>query len=122
MDMASSLAALMAGVGGAQGPGGSSMASSLAALMAQATENPAAFAEEVEESVDEVEEELEPEQVEAPIGEDEEAALERLQGLESEKQRFEGLLHDSQQEHQDLLEKLNSMRGLMSALGLQEEG
>jgi len=122
MDMASSLAALMAGVGGAQGPGGSSMASSLAALMAQATENPAAFAEEVEESGDEVEEELEPEQVEAPIGEDEEAALERLQGLESEKQRFEGLLHDSQQEHQDLLEKLNSMRGLMSALGLQEEG
>lgn len=122
MDMASSLAALMAGVGGAQGPGGSSMASSLAALMAQATENPAAFAEEVEESGGEAEEELEPEQVEAPIGEDEEAALERLQGLEAEKHRFEGLLQDSQQEHQDLLEKLNSMRSLMSALGLQEEG
>jgi len=51
----------------------------------------------------------------------EEAALQRLRNLESEKLRFEGLLRDSQQEHQDLLDKLTSMRSLMSALGLEAE-
>lgn len=53
-------------------------------------------------------------------GEDEEVVRARLRGLEAEKEKFEGLLLSSQQEHQDLLEKLNGMKALMSQLGLQE--
>lgn len=52
--------------------------------------------------------------------EDEEVVRARLRGLEAEKEKFEGLLRNSQQEHQDLLEKLNGMKALMSQLGLQE--
>lgn len=50
-----------------------------------------------------------------------EAALDRLRSLEAEKSRFEGMLRDSQQEHEELLQRLNGMRALMSSLGMQEE-
>jgi len=42
------------------------------------------------------------------------AVVNRLQALEAEKQRFEGLLRDSQQEHEDLLKKLDDMRSALS--------
>lgn len=54
--------------------------------------------------------------------EDAEAVLERLEGLEEEKRRFEGMLKDSQSEHEELLGRLTEMRTLMSALGLPEDG
>jgi hypothetical protein len=53
--------------------------------------------------------------------ESEEAVRERLRGLEAEKERFAGLLRSSQQEHEDLLERLNGMRSLMAMLGLQDD-
>jgi hypothetical protein len=94
-DLASMLSGLMAGLGS---PGGGQEA------------------DEVEEDEDEEDSH------EIPIDEDsEEAALSRLRGLEAEKQRFESLLSDSQQEHSDLLNKLNSMRTLMGSLGLSED-
>merc|ERR1712151_1124080 len=49
-------------------------------------------------------------------GPDTQAALNRLKSLESEKARFEGLLSDSQKEHQELLERLNGMRSMMAML------
>merc|ERR1712194_924822 len=52
---------------------------------------------------------------------DTQEALHRLKSLESEKARFEGLLSDSQKEHQDLLERLNGMRSMMSMLGMKED-
>merc|ERR1719277_193810 len=41
-----------------------------------------------------------------------------LQGLLAEKEKFEGMLADSQTEHEDLLKRLNDMRSLMGALGM----
>merc|ERR1712039_956122 len=52
---------------------------------------------------------------------DTQAALNRLKSLESEKARFEGLLSDSQKEHQELLERLNGMRSMMAMLGMKED-
>lgn len=52
---------------------------------------------------------------------DTQEALHRLKSLESEKARFEGLLSDSQKEHQDLLERLNGMRSMMAMLGMKED-
>jgi molecular chaperone GrpE (heat shock protein) len=49
-----------------------------------------------------------------------EAALQRLKSLEAEKARFENMLRDSQQEHDDLLKRLGDMRSLMSALGMED--
>jgi len=49
-----------------------------------------------------------------------EEALGRLGALEAEKERYEGMLNDSQQEHMELLSKLDQMRSLMAALGVQE--
>jgi len=58
-------------------------------------------------------------EVEADGGDaDAEAVLNRLQGLEEEKSRFEGMLADSQNEQQDLLQQLESMRSLMTAMGM----
>jgi hypothetical protein len=77
-------------------------------------------------SADRSEEHPEPEEEDEGLVEevddskDEEAVRARLRGLEAEKAKFEGLLQSSQQEHQDLLEKLNGMKALMSQLGLQE--
>jgi len=51
-----------------------------------------------------------------------EAVRERLRALEAEKEHFEGLLRESQQEHEDLLSRLTSMRSLMSALGTLDDG
>lgn len=51
----------------------------------------------------------------------EQAALERLATLEAEKTRFEGMLQDSQSEHDDLLQRLDDMRSLMSMLGMQPD-
>lgn len=50
-----------------------------------------------------------------------EEAAERLESLEVEKLRFEGMLRDSQAEHDDLLQRLTDMRSLMSMLGVQPE-
>mmetsp|Transcript_107757 Transcript_107757/g.281350 ORF Transcript_107757/g.281350 Transcript_107757/m.281350 type:complete len:112 (-) Transcript_107757:153-488(-) len=55
-------------------------------------------------------------------GEDDEAVMARLMRLQAEKQRFEGMLADSQQEHEELLERLSSMRAMMRDLGMDEEG
>jgi len=58
-------------------------------------------------------------EVQADSGDAEtEDVLNRLQGLEEEKSRFEGMLADSQNEHQDLLQQLDSMRSLMTAMGM----
>uniref|UniRef100_A0A7S2F8I9 Uncharacterized protein n=1 Tax=Alexandrium andersonii TaxID=327968 RepID=A0A7S2F8I9_9DINO len=51
---------------------------------------------------------------------DPELVHQRLQQLLSEKQKYEGMVRDSQQEHEDLLNKLNDMRHLMNALGIPE--
>mmetsp|Transcript_89215 Transcript_89215/g.195545 ORF Transcript_89215/g.195545 Transcript_89215/m.195545 type:complete len:373 (+) Transcript_89215:64-1182(+) len=47
-----------------------------------------------------------------------EAQTQELRALEAEKARFEGLLANSQGEHADLLSRLNSMRSMMTALGI----
>mmetsp|Transcript_75837 Transcript_75837/g.190798 ORF Transcript_75837/g.190798 Transcript_75837/m.190798 type:complete len:393 (-) Transcript_75837:177-1355(-) len=41
-----------------------------------------------------------------------------LEGLLQEKEKFEGMLADSQTEHETLLKRLNDMRSLMGALGM----
>jgi len=111
-DIMSMLAALMGG-GGAGGLG--SDPSALAALLGSLEGMGGGAPDEEDEGEDEDEDELQ--------GDDsEEAALARLQGLEAQKEHFEGLLRDSQQEHLDLQSKLASMRQLMSSLGLEEEG
>jgi len=104
-ELASQLAALMAGVGGLGG------------------QIPTQQQDEDDDDDEDDEEEYEDDDDEPAVanGDDSEAAaLERLQNLEAEKHRFEGMLQDSQQEHQDLLGKLDSMRALMSAMGMQE--
>jgi len=53
---------------------------------------------------------------------EEQAAIDRLASLESEKEKFEGMLAASQNEHDDLLQKLEDMRSLMSMLGMQPPG
>eukprot|EP00927_Polykrikos_kofoidii_P003804 TRINITY_DN11534_c0_g1_i1.p1 TRINITY_DN11534_c0_g1~~TRINITY_DN11534_c0_g1_i1.p1 ORF type:complete len:459 (-),score=100.84 TRINITY_DN11534_c0_g1_i1:142-1437(-) len=53
----------------------------------------------------------------APSG----AVLSQLEALEREKANFEGMLRDSQDEHANLLSRLNEMRSLMSMLGMKEE-
>jgi len=61
-------------------------------------------------------------EVQADSGDTEtEAVLNRLQGLEEEKSRFEGMLAESQNEHQDLLQQLESMRSLMTAMGMNTD-
>merc|ERR1711920_75917 len=50
--------------------------------------------------------------------EETEAVKNRLRGLESEKERYEGLLQDSQKEHEDLLKRLEGMRSMMTMLGM----
>lgn len=60
-------------------------------------------------------------------GDDEEGGdptvvLRRLQELQAEKERYEGMVRESTQEHEDLLKRLSDMRSLMSALGMQDEG
>lgn len=58
----------------------------------------------------------------APEGDGaEEAVLERLRSLDEEKRRFEGMLEDSQQEHQELLQRLASMQSLMRGLGMKDD-
>lgn len=52
---------------------------------------------------------------------DTEAVLRRLLALEEEKSRFENMLASSQNEQQDLLERLESMRSLMSAVGMETD-
>jgi len=52
---------------------------------------------------------------------DTEAVLKRLLALEEEKSRFENMLTSSQNEQQDLLERLESMRSLMSAVGMETD-
>lgn len=70
---------------------------------------------------EEEDEEVEAEEERADAGgEDEEAVLARLRSLEEEKQRFEGMLRASQQEHQDLQQRLEDMRALMESLGMRE--
>merc|ERR1740130_2140289 len=91
-DLESSLAALMAGIGGG---------------------HPAQTSQEADD-YDEEEDDA------APANSDD-GALERLEGLADEKHRFEGLLSDSQQEHADLLEKLSSMRAMMASMGIPED-
>eukprot|EP00929_Paragymnodinium_shiwhaense_P034313 TRINITY_DN18696_c0_g1_i1.p1 TRINITY_DN18696_c0_g1~~TRINITY_DN18696_c0_g1_i1.p1 ORF type:complete len:401 (-),score=162.41 TRINITY_DN18696_c0_g1_i1:174-1376(-) len=68
------------------------------------------IAEEDEEDDEEDDEEPDDEETEALNG--------QLNALEAEKERFEGLLRDSQSEHDGLLDRLNGMRSLMSALGI----
>uniref|UniRef100_A0A7S4RDE8 Uncharacterized protein n=2 Tax=Alexandrium monilatum TaxID=311494 RepID=A0A7S4RDE8_9DINO len=53
---------------------------------------------------------------------DSEVVLSRLQQLQAEKERYEGMVRDSQQEHEDLLQRLTEMRSLMTALGIQDDG
>jgi len=53
---------------------------------------------------------------------DSEVVLSRLQQLQAEKERYEGMVRDSQQEHEDLLQRLSEMRSLMTALGIQDDG
>lgn len=50
-----------------------------------------------------------------------EAVLGRLQALQAEKEKFEGMLRDSQSEHEQLLERIVGMRALMEQLGIREE-
>lgn len=50
-----------------------------------------------------------------------EAVLNRLRALEAEKQRFEGMLAESQNEHEGLLNRLNDMRSLMAMLGIDTD-
>eukprot|EP00930_Biecheleria_cincta_P093048 TRINITY_DN8318_c0_g1_i1.p1 TRINITY_DN8318_c0_g1~~TRINITY_DN8318_c0_g1_i1.p1 ORF type:complete len:410 (-),score=150.00 TRINITY_DN8318_c0_g1_i1:78-1307(-) len=52
---------------------------------------------------------------------DTEAVLKRLLALEEEKSRFENMLASSQNEQQDLLQRLESMRSLMSAVGMETD-
>eukprot|EP00747_Dinoflagellata_sp_TGD_P062847 gnl/TRDRNA2_/TRDRNA2_153197_c0_seq1.p1 gnl/TRDRNA2_/TRDRNA2_153197_c0~~gnl/TRDRNA2_/TRDRNA2_153197_c0_seq1.p1 ORF type:complete len:289 (-),score=86.29 gnl/TRDRNA2_/TRDRNA2_153197_c0_seq1:108-974(-) len=62
------------------------------------------------------------EEDEEPVdGERAQAVLDRLQKLEAEKSRFESMLKESQQEHDTMLTRLNDMRSLMSALGMQPD-
>lgn len=53
---------------------------------------------------------------------DPEVVLQRLQQLQAEKQRYEGMVRDSQQEHEDLLKRLSDMRSLMASLGIPDDG
>jgi len=50
--------------------------------------------------------------------EDVRAVLSQLHTLESEKARFEGMLRDSQDEHESLIGRLGDMRSLMTRLGM----
>lgn len=52
---------------------------------------------------------------------DTEAVLKRLLALEEEKSRFENMLASSQNEQQDLLQRLESMRSLMSSVGMETD-
>lgn len=104
-------------------PGPSALAASLAQLMKGVGGlggGQHAPPQDEDDDEDEEEEEDEDDEDDEPAGANEAQAVERLQGLEAEKARFENMLQDSQSEHQDLLEKLNGMRSLMSALGMQQ--
>jgi len=117
-DLMGMLSALMGGAGGL-GNDPSALAALLGGLEGL---DGGALGEENEEEEDEAEEQ-DLIQLQPPNAEDsEEAALERLEGLEAQKKHFEDLLQGSQQEHKDLLEKLAGMRSLMASLGLQEDG
>lgn len=50
-----------------------------------------------------------------------ERVLNRIRSLESEKERFEAMIRDSQNEHEELMQQLTGMRSLMSTLGIREE-
>merc|ERR1711879_371012 len=52
---------------------------------------------------------------------DVQAVLDKLQSLEMEKQRYEDMLRDSQDEHETLLTKLNDMRALMRSLNMNAD-
>jgi len=51
---------------------------------------------------------------------DDQEALAEIKNLEAEKQRYETMFRNQQQEHQDLVQKLSRMRSLMTMLGMQE--
>merc|ERR1712187_221534 len=46
------------------------------------------------------------------------AVLNRLNALKEEKQKYEGMLRQSQNEHENLMNKMNDMRSLIAALGI----
>jgi len=52
---------------------------------------------------------------------DNEQVLNRIRSLETEKERFEAMIRDSQNEHDELMQQLHGMRSLMSMLGIKEE-
>lgn len=53
--------------------------------------------------------------------EDDVAVLNRLNALKAEKQKYEGMLRQSQQEHENLIKKMNDMRSLMEVLGVNDD-
>lgn len=57
----------------------------------------------------------------AESAEDDSVVLNRLHALEDEKQKYENMLRQSQQEHDDLVKKMNDMRSLMAALGVNDD-